>query len=690
MTWPFDEVLGTGGPGGADGAPPAAPPAAADDTLLAAMKREFTPLVPRSLSMDDIGAALGFGRGPGASPAPQGSPTGAPAPPAALGAPPGQAEDPVMAAMRREFTPAGQAAPFDLGAALGYGTAAPPSAPMTMAQLGAALGYPPASTPAGAPGAATSAGTPQRPAAPDALSSMLGPRASPTEKALAAASQQRMAAMQEVGRLQAEKDRAEGQSTEKAAADYLQAQKDDEVFRAKLGQDIQGRQQAIIAEANELSQTRINPNRVFQNESTMGKILSVVGLAMGGWLSTKMGGQNPALDIINKQIDNDIRAQMADVETRSRALGAKQTILQTDIAQGRDAYDARLKAHLVAYNTVIQQAHAMAEASQSDVDKARANQLAAEAQMEAVQKVQEYRDKQTTLGIQKAQVGAEYARLAEQKRQFNLGWIDKQNDRITEAPLKAAQSRAMSAEADLREAEAHAKLGKAGGPEPTNPLQVLGALKPTGAVDERGMPVMEPVLHGDKEVAKATNLELGKHQALIDALRDLIQARQEYGLYDRLIGDRMTLSGQPASKAFKNLEEKEGRVNDLMKKEMGSRGLPVEEVEKILTKKVGDATGLADNTEKWKALIEDEINDANKYLRQNVDRRATWTPAASTSPGESRDTIPQTALPATPSGGPLPPAAPRPLPESGTPPVPRPVVSSMSDADLARLLYGGD
>ena len=50
----------------------------------------------------------------------------------------------------------------------------------------------------------------------------------------------------------------------------------------------------------ELDKMKVDPGRLWSNASTGNKVLAAVSLAIGGFLSTKFGRKNTALDIIQK------------------------------------------------------------------------------------------------------------------------------------------------------------------------------------------------------------------------------------------------------------------------------------------------------------------------------------------------------------------------------------------------------
>ncbi len=71
----------------------------------------------------------------------------------------------------------------------------------------------------------------------------------------------------------------------------------------------------------EAMDSKIDPNRYWENKSTGGKISAAIGIALAG-IGGGMGGQggNMALDVINKAIDRDIDAQKANLSNKNSLL----------------------------------------------------------------------------------------------------------------------------------------------------------------------------------------------------------------------------------------------------------------------------------------------------------------------------------------------------------------------------------
>jgi len=112
---------------------------------------------------------------------------------------------------------------------------------------------------------------------------------------------------------------AQQNAQEQAAA--LSAYNDQQQARAQLLQqhlDAWNREHDAIV--SDLASQKIDPHRFWSSKTTGGKIGSTIGLILGGMGSAVTGGPNPALQVLNRQMDADIDAQKTQ-------LGIKNTLL---------------------------------------------------------------------------------------------------------------------------------------------------------------------------------------------------------------------------------------------------------------------------------------------------------------------------------------------------------------------------
>lgn len=177
------------------------------------------------------------------------------------------------------------------------------------------------------------------------------------------------------------------------------------------------RQEEQRNELDALSNTRVDPDRVFKNQTTGQQIAGLISVALGGYL-TAGRGPNPAIEMIQKKIDDDVKAQMADLETKRFGIGAKNTLLQQQIAQNRDKADAAETLRLAQTKLVMDDIKAQAAADGSDIAKLEGDRLAAGIMKDAVDKNRAHWLQEHTAATQDAHLKIAQQQLAlEQKKE---------------------------------------------------------------------------------------------------------------------------------------------------------------------------------------------------------------------------------------------------------------------------------
>lgn len=132
----------------------------------------------------------------------------------------------------------------------------------------------------------------------------------------------------------------------KESADRVRIDEED-VRQLKLDQSVrqaadvktQRDSDQIVADAQKLAQTPLDRGRWFRNQSTLGKITTVLAAIVGGLMS-KPGGPNLGIDYLNKHIDDDIADQKADIENRRGGLAARQTAVAQEFARTGNLFQA--------------------------------------------------------------------------------------------------------------------------------------------------------------------------------------------------------------------------------------------------------------------------------------------------------------------------------------------------------------
>lgn len=187
--------------------------------------------------------------------------------------------------------------------------------------------------------------------------------------------------------------------------------------RAKLESGILGKQQADLEAQNQQSQGQfkdldqerqnlvddvkkgaVDPNNFVGSMDTPKKVSTAIGLILGGIGSGLTGQANPALQLLQSHIDNDIKAQQTN-------LGSKENLLSANFRQFGNLKDAQAmtRAHMMDMASLgLKKA---AADTTNDAVKGRALQAAGQLYQQATQTIGPLKYKQQLLqGIQKGTV----------------------------------------------------------------------------------------------------------------------------------------------------------------------------------------------------------------------------------------------------------------------------------------------
>lgn len=144
-----------------------------------------------------------------------------------------------------------------------------------------------------------------------------------------------------------EKLKAEQQYAQEHAA--LEAKK--QMFRDEAMADLQKRSEAV-------ANAKVDPS-AFWGEGAQGglaRVLGAIAVGMGQYSSSRIGGPNTALNIINSAIDRNIAAQRDNIDNQKAGLQAKNSLYAQNLA----AFGDRESALLATKNNYLEQAKAFA------------------------------------------------------------------------------------------------------------------------------------------------------------------------------------------------------------------------------------------------------------------------------------------------------------------------------------------
>lgn len=107
----------------------------------------------------------------------------------------------------------------------------------------------------------------------------------------------------------------------KAYEQALAAQSEDDLNTGMASEHIDNEIKSL---AQDINAGHIDANRYVSNMSGGQKVMTAIGLILGGIGSGLTGGENPALRLLEKNIENDIHAQQAEMSKKQNLLGAFQ------------------------------------------------------------------------------------------------------------------------------------------------------------------------------------------------------------------------------------------------------------------------------------------------------------------------------------------------------------------------------
>lgn len=136
----------------------------------------------------------------------------------------------------------------------------------------------------------------------------------------------------------------------KAAADDLQRARDNLALQQRASAKATADTQDLLARADRLAATKIDPQRYAKGRSAIGDILLS---AIGGAVSQYTGGRNLFLDQFNKNVENDIAAQHADIANGWRGLDTRKGAIASEYANHGDLYRAQETYRIAAYKSAI-------------------------------------------------------------------------------------------------------------------------------------------------------------------------------------------------------------------------------------------------------------------------------------------------------------------------------------------------
>lgn len=151
--------------------------------------------------------------------------------------------------------------------------------------------------------------------------------------------------------------------------------------------DLRMRQQDFDQSAKDLASQGIDSSRVWASKSTPRKIAALVSVGLGGFLSGARGGPNQALDMINTEIERDIRSQEFAYKAKRDSLEAQQSAFGMAMQRYQSVDAAKAFARVAAMDTVAAEIQRQAALKGGNDAMSRADAAIAELQKERAQQI---------------------------------------------------------------------------------------------------------------------------------------------------------------------------------------------------------------------------------------------------------------------------------------------------------------
>lgn len=181
------------------------------------------------------------------------------------------------------------------------------------------------------------------------------------------------------------------QRAEHAAAEAIKL---DELARQEQAgaADYQRRQEAETTKLKSLqveADSKIDPKRWWKEKSTGENILAALAIGLGGFSASMTGGPNYALQIIDKAIERDIDAQLANREGKYKQAAAQQDMLGILRGQYADKRDERTAAKSLMLERSAKYIEEITARSASEQTKAKGAEMAAQLRQQSALHQQE-------------------------------------------------------------------------------------------------------------------------------------------------------------------------------------------------------------------------------------------------------------------------------------------------------------
>lgn len=96
----------------------------------------------------------------------------------------------------------------------------------------------------------------------------------------------------------------------------------------------------LQGEYDEWAKTEVDPKKVFHDANFVEKAMGILGALFGSQAAFSNGGRNPAMEIINRMVDQSIEAQKANLDAKGRKVEGAMNLYQVNLANRLDEEQA--------------------------------------------------------------------------------------------------------------------------------------------------------------------------------------------------------------------------------------------------------------------------------------------------------------------------------------------------------------
>jgi hypothetical protein len=152
-------------------------------------------------------------------------------------------------------------------------------------------------------------------------------------------------------------------------------------------QELRDRQDDLAERAQAATEGKVDPEHFWGSRTVPQKIFAVLGLALSGIGAAMSGTPNGAMAIITKQIDDDIHAQETNLKSRQNGLHLQKGLLADQLKSFGDMTAAKTATRVAYLQASLLQIEGLANKATSPIQKARAQELAAQIQKSLAEEI---------------------------------------------------------------------------------------------------------------------------------------------------------------------------------------------------------------------------------------------------------------------------------------------------------------